>query len=506
MELIETFNARYLNYEEIACSFIPNRQFDLLNHTSHSILIGPRGCGKTTLLKMLYPQSISFWNKHFNRQIELPFISVYIPTDKQWEKQLNILTKNLSTSFDASLGISRGLFNLNVQISLLNVFIDLKIIHDLEDNFEFKLAKELIDVWELKKNTPSTFYSIKKELRKRIKYINNEVNRIDSILNIGSEIQLPNYCNDDFMDLVESACDAFEETSSGYKPLKKKWALCFDELEIAPKWLQEDLIRNRLRSSPHRFIFKLTTSPIINVILDKGSLPTPNNDFRVIPSWIYNKEQEENWRNFSNKLMSSKIKLHLGEDVDLSKILGEWNMDRAVKQELGKYSYNPSKLLDQNTHEWEENTLMWYVIKRLSNVDSSFKDFLISKGINPEDPVPVSSGMIDSIHRKIKSLVIFRFYFKSTGGLRSRNRITLYHGFDFIYKFSDGNPRTLINLINEFIPLIKSKKSKKGNYTKIPLGLQAAIFQKLSEKNSTILKIIQMPTLDLINQILILVI
>src|SRR5659263_62330 len=95
--IFETYNARYLSIEEVAKSFISNRDFERLYQSSHSILMGPRGCGKTTLFKMLTPKALSVWNSD-NAELhksKINFWGIYIPADKQWDRQL----KNFQAKF-----------------------------------------------------------------------------------------------------------------------------------------------------------------------------------------------------------------------------------------------------------------------------------------------------------------------------------------------------------------------------------------------------------------------
>lgn len=489
MEGFATFNARYLDFEEVANFFVLNDQFEKLSKTGHSILMGPRGCGKTTLLKMLTPQSISAWNKINSTKIEVPYISLYIPSDKQWQKQLKLLKETFPIIESFSKSISMGLVNLNIQISFLDMLNDLKRIHKLDDNYEYLISKELIEVWNLESSTLSNFYSIKKEIRKRIKSINNKVNKLyneDPISIDKFDLNLDSYCYDDYLDLIESACDAFENIIKNYEIYKSpiKWAICFDELEIAPKWLNEDLIRNKLRSSTQRFYFKLTTNPIIDVIRDIESLPAPKSDFSIIRNWNYDTNSERKWKEFSIELINSKIKNKTGLNFDLNKLFGEWDFDRVIRREIMQ-RFNSKDINSNSKNEWEKNTIMWHAIIQLSIIDKSFKDFLIKKKIDPLDPTPINPSMIDEIHRKIKPLIVFRFYYKNEDNIRSRKKNQLFHGLDFIFKFSDGNPRTLINLINDFFPHINSIKDDGKDAIKfrsIPLGTQASIFEQLSEK------------------------
>jgi len=60
--LYDTFNAKYLSYQEVADSFISNTEFYQLQANASILLMGPRGCGKTTLLKMLTPAGLHYWS------------------------------------------------------------------------------------------------------------------------------------------------------------------------------------------------------------------------------------------------------------------------------------------------------------------------------------------------------------------------------------------------------------------------------------------------------------
>src|SRR5437867_922327 len=84
------FNARWLSPEQVAATFVPVPQFRQLVHNTNSLLLGPRGCGKTTLLKMLTRRALNMWSassrsKRFQGAFERPqYEAIYIPSDIRW--------------------------------------------------------------------------------------------------------------------------------------------------------------------------------------------------------------------------------------------------------------------------------------------------------------------------------------------------------------------------------------------------------------------------------------
>lgn len=179
----ESFNARYLSFEEVASTFIPNKEYNELLSNSHSVLMGPRGCGKTTLLKMLYPQALYAWNHKDASTVmeQIPFWSVYIPTDSQWSSQLEYLNKIFESKPDIPLVISNALVCINVLTSLCNSFKDLIILSKDNNAFdkETELSIELINLWELEKPLSPSLYSIIQALNKRVNEINISVKNGD---------------------------------------------------------------------------------------------------------------------------------------------------------------------------------------------------------------------------------------------------------------------------------------------------------------------------------------
>lgn len=60
---MNTNNSRYLTYEEVSSIFVKTSYFEQLSKPCHSVVLGARGCGKTTLLKMLHPNAVNEYKK-----------------------------------------------------------------------------------------------------------------------------------------------------------------------------------------------------------------------------------------------------------------------------------------------------------------------------------------------------------------------------------------------------------------------------------------------------------
>ena len=90
-DAFNAFNAKYLPPEKIAETFIPPHQYEVLQRVGHTMLVGPRGTGKTTLLKMLLPRALGSWRHELAAETRdrVAFTGVLISTDLTWRGQLD---------------------------------------------------------------------------------------------------------------------------------------------------------------------------------------------------------------------------------------------------------------------------------------------------------------------------------------------------------------------------------------------------------------------------------
>jgi hypothetical protein len=97
LALFDTYNARFLDPRTIAQSFIvPHSVFGLLCKNENSLVIGPRGSGKTTLMKMLRPSALRAWEHESKAEYlnSISFSAVYVASDSGWNSRLALVKPN----------------------------------------------------------------------------------------------------------------------------------------------------------------------------------------------------------------------------------------------------------------------------------------------------------------------------------------------------------------------------------------------------------------------------
>jgi hypothetical protein len=460
------FNARYNNIRSIAESFVVNDQYLELLKPNHSIITGPRGCGKTTLLKMLTPDAIDIISKN-HKHIPIPnFLGIYIPADKQWLRQHLTLKKRIVDE-NVYKPIIRCLINANCFISILNTIDYLcqsktngrEMLKDVET----AISRDIKNVFSLGNDFPNTFYHIKQFFYTIIRNLNTQINKYYfGYLSI-KDLELHDISFLEITDLVQPVYEIFYSNIKQFEiPISQQsWALCFDELEISPSWVINELISTYFRSTYQNLLLKVTGTPIISSVSESSiSAPQVNHDFNRIECWVYDANSRRRWVSFCEKMIHEKYEIN-----QVNKLLGDHDYTDALV-----FSEKNLNSISQELAEWSNGSVMWNVMVRLAKIDKSFYNFLVAKGLDPEDPVP-SRGQTDSIHRKIKPIVAFRYYFNKIDSKRSRKAVHLYYGVEHLYELTDGNPRMFLTLLARYDYYFKNKM-------KVPINVQA---QNISE-------------------------
>ena len=492
----ENFNARYSTQEEVAVTFVSNDDFFSIAKNNHTFVIGPRGCGKTTMFKMLSSTAMSNWEPSTLEEQELkdnlPFIAIYIPSDELWCDQLETFKQNRELKgLDAF--VDNAFASLNVLINFctsIKKHID-TLAPENKIEKEIQYSDLLIKYWDLGQ-VFSSLKSIENELGKKRSDLIKKIKKyypIYSEKDIKPDIEFEDFYYLDFLTEIKNAITSFERVYCDDK--EQKWALCFDELELVSKNFSNQLLK-QLRISPPNIVFKLSSGPLTNF---DDNYAQVFHDYQVVKMWPNNITAEEEYADFCEKIAIKRIKQHRAikrikqhVDIDFTALLGDLNYsDYALKD------FQLRSKIDVSAKESEANSETWWIFKLAASKDLSLCKAMDDRRMNPENPIPRTQLNYDSFIRKAKEIVANRLVFSKQGKTtqndlvrRSRKVFPIYYGKKTIFKICEGNPRFIMNIIDELV--IKS-----GRYTNIvderfSPKEQVDVIQIISERFNAMLK------------------
>lgn len=418
---MKTFNSRYLTYSEIAQEFVLTKNFQELLKPCHSILLGTRGCGKTTMLKMLHPAAVrEYQNVH--SEFHLEFYGVYIPADRQWSLILEQLDKE-TEHIEFYEKVSKSLVNVNILLAFIDT---LKVLFD-DESFGAEKKTEylslLVNYWKLGKSIPPIIDIIRLNLKGMIIDIKNAISDSDF------SFVFPYVCKSNFEDTIALAVELF---NSLFEDSCKKWALCFDEMEIAPEWLQRKIVNGCLRSIDQTLLFKITATPDWKVCNNNHKSPTQGNDFEFIKCWNYDYSSTMEWRIFCDSIIESQV--------------------------LSKYGVTQdefiSLLSDPKKHELN------FFFHELPKVDKGFSEVFQKENYDENNGVIQIKNWIQRKKKYKYPVLLCRYSWFTQDRQYGIPFENVYLGDWLLYKMSDGNPRIFCNILGD---IVLSLRSTKGN-------------------------------------------
>jgi hypothetical protein len=453
--IFESFNARFLNPDQVARTFIPPSHYEIALKRAHSLIVGPRGSGKTTILKMLQAPALEAWKHasadHYRAKID--FTGVFVPTDRSWSIQLN---DSDGAKLDAQ---HQRLFAVAAFTThFLRALVDamqyrahppdsIVLVPHRRVNFsrsaEAHLVSELGRQWSLEIPLPSLL-ALKHALRARLGDIwrlRSQENERDSS-GRGTRLAAVSHLHLNFLLCAGSSVEMFDDLTDSPKG---HWAFLFDELELAPQWIRQELIKS-LRSVNEQFLFKLSMSPYsrdANLLHDAFSA-TVGNDYDQIALWYAHKE---NGYGFCKALFEAMLREHGLPHLEPSKLFGESEFETSQDE------YSPSRSAYGPDSRLQRRFIL------MSQNDASFRVYLKSLGINPRKLHLLGDHERAAAVRKVTSLIAVREAFRTPDEAenrikrrkRTRKNPALYRGATSLFAMVEGNPRWFIGIVGNLI-------------------------------------------------------
>ena len=447
-----SFNARYSTPEQIAERFVAPPRFNEIAKFSNMILVGPRGIGKTTILKILTASGLYHLSKKINTaSLNVDYVPIYIPAEKMWKGNYEAIQ---SANYPQPLcdKILHGLFVNHCLYYLIASTQDCYRVAELspghcENPWCFALPKEteeticrhLSEVWDLDR-IQTSFIGIKLSLTKRT---NRYCSAVNALSHDDASRQLEDLNYLDILQMFRGFFDVMQEFLG-----IDRWSLNFDEMEIAPPTLIRTLFEN-LRSFDQRAALKFSLFPYVefhSMLSGQGirsDSPGSSNDFisiNLAPHFTQSPNA------FALSLIDGICK---ERDVELTQVRDYLNDSSAIHQS--------TRVFSDDGFNRDFKGMLGNALEKQS--DPSFVKFLSKRGISrPEDIDNLVENKRAALVRKTFPIAEIRQYYLrdkpsvDNGVLRrSIKGYGYYHGFDQINSLTEHNPRAIYFYFSELI-------------------------------------------------------
>jgi hypothetical protein len=473
----ETFNARFLNPREVGQTFVVPPFLHDIAAPNNTAILGPRGSGKTTLLKMLTLPALLGWSNPEREVLagRLDYLSIYIPSSLTWNADYRRFAGGQLPEDVGNL-VSISLFRHNVLFSLLNTWIEAgstEVQRDYQlgrfslpiaSSREAQLVRDIARQWELSLPIAS-IGGLREAISDRLRLLQKlSVHAAHVDTTVAQLLDKYDFLSAHLLD----DCSAFADFISTSYQRDLKFALCFDEVEIAPDAIADAIIRMP-RSIDQRFLVKFSAAPYVGVAakLKDSTAPTQREDYRfVLLSSFSSKET----RKFSEALFNS-VAVNRGIQAKAADILGPSLIDEETAHRDGKEFASPYRARGAYQRRFAA----------LVGADASFSEYVEQKQINVHDLSQGTENERAALIRKIIWPVLIReeFLFRpekpSRRRLRSATAVSdIYTGAGSLFAVCEGNPRQIIGLME---PMLRNI-SKVDATAKIKRSVQKQMLER----------------------------
>ena len=468
------YNARSLPPSEVAKSFVPPMEhLDSLISRSHTLVLGPRGSGKTTLLKMLTVKALANWEH--SRAVEtcekVKFNAAFVPADLAWGTQI---------------GFGLDLTNANAYEAAFTIHTVRSLVYAM---------REAVELGRQKPPPHLRHLAVQLESQEEAKFVSLVADglavspQLKSLL--GLEIALEGKLDAVGHGTADTAYSAgslipkLRLLVSAFNGLtgndERRWALLFDELEIAPPKIQA-LLLSGLRSFDQRLIFKVALAPFMDKLAFNATAvsPHPGHDYSTVQLTYPNKKEA---RVFTTELFESTLIRAGFHNVLLHSIFAHNAGSRFGRRELQK---KKRKEIPEEFYS-------------LAEKDTSFEEYTSERRIFSEDYILSENNLAQDV-RKVQPIVIARnFYLRSFEDgkptrQRSRKTYSLYTGWPSIMEITEGNPRAILTLLGPLAKQYSSEMLRRRKRISVPIVMQNQAISRVELLLTSLLRVIPLET------------
>lgn len=459
------FNARNASPRDIASSFVVPEYFEQAARFQNLVLVGPRGIGKTTLMKVLTAPGLTQLHTRSDltdelSRLDLSYVPVYIPAESIWKGTAQLIADGAEIDLDREF-LLNGLFVDHCLHQLIcsledaskssmgqsKLFAPWSI--EISDFQEAKISENCSELWCLDRPRFS-FLSLKLALIQRANSFRAIISSIatPAVNQARSTISLPRL---DLLLMLKGFFDVVEAYTGSHR-----WCISFDEMEIAPRKVLQQLYEN-LRSFDQRAVLKFSLFPFMDFyqieerLASMGTGPVDGQDYHsiVLTSRFANPEYS-----FAKRIFQQECR---ERGVDYGDFISYLNKSSAIHRD--------TRRITKAGFERQMDRIFHYSVIA---GDRKFQDFMKSNGLGSEEAIRDLKGENDraKLVRKVAPIAEVRSYYfsRNVDKLDSEQRFRrasakgygYYHGFDQVLALTESNPRAIKYFMNELIPAFLS--------------------------------------------------
>jgi hypothetical protein len=464
-QAFEVDNAKQLSVEKTVHYFVPPKNFANLLSGKNHILLGSRGSGKTTWVRMLAHDHIVLAAKQkgpsyeYARQaLSRNVIGIYIPTNiglvgslknKPWQGE-----KDAEAFFQWRLNLHSCAALIPIIRSCIEHYVAKPVDRKIA---ELDICTLLSKTWSRDQDNVTTLSAL------RLLLARIETERIDSIARCRAKQESLTDLNDYFdSDLFSPIRYAMEVI--GYVveiPNDALWMICIDEAEyLTPE--HHRILNSHLRTAAGNLVFKIATMPFAHHTLTTNtSEPVRDgHDFEYVyvdqvPIDSRGAQDDAEFLKFAREVFSRRISEKSTEyrSLTLTQLLG------------------PSPLIEEKTLESKRDIAQFMeLLNRYANEATKARAARL-----------LSSDMTrfrNEISRKMHGALLLRDAMANKSG-NSKTRV--FCGELMVVRCADGNARRLVRLLNALAKqLVQLQKPDTLAHYPLEAGVQNEVMESIA--------------------------
>jgi hypothetical protein len=257
----------------------------------------------------------------------------------------------------------------------------------------------------------------------------------------------------------------------------RRWALLFDELEIAPPQVKSFLLSG-IRSFDERIVVKLALAPYMeDVGFDRSpASPQPLHDYQTIQLTYPNKEDATN---FSSELFSRTFE-RVGVDAAALEVMFEFPEGGA---QFGR------RITRQKRRGVPDE------FRSLAIKDESFRRYTEQRQLFSPSYTFNENNIAQDIRKVLPIVVARNYYLRKFEGEhaianRSRKTPSLYTGYPSIVEITEGNPRAILTCVGPMAQEYQEDLRKAEGFIPVSRQLQTKAIRRVEFLLTSLLQVV----------------